>query len=142
MEAGEKGEVAVTGSEVVNGIDSHLVTVKMKSPDRKVVYAIAKNDLRIHRSVLTQPLPDGQEVVQTNTLSDIKLNTVQTAADFRFVPPTGMKEYVPPDYRAKLVKVGQKAPEFTLPTPSGGNLSLADGLSRKKALLINFWFYN
>ena len=141
-EAGEKSEAAVTGSEKVNGIDSHLLTVKMKNPDRTVVYAIGKEDMKIHRSVLTMPTPDGKEFVQTNTLTDIKLDPTLSAADFAFKAPAGVTEFVRQDPNAKLIPVGKKAPEFSLPTPTGKTISLKEGLSRKKALLVNFWFYN
>lgn len=37
--------------------------------------------------------------------------------------------------------VSRPAPDFSLPTPSGGTVSLKDALKGRKALLVNFWFY-
>ena len=37
------------------------------------------------------------------------------------------------------VSVGSIAPDFTMPTPNGGQLSLSEALKGKKALLIDFW---
>lgn len=42
---------------------------------------------------------------------------------------------------AFLLPLGRQAPLFTLPTPTGGEISLSAALQGKKALLINFWFY-
>ena len=140
--AGEKSESTVTGSEMVNGVDSHLLTVKMKSPDRTVTYAIGKDDRKIYRAVLRMKPQENIEIVQTNILTDIKLDETRSPEEFAFKPPAGVKELVRQDPSAKLVPVGKKAPDFSLPTPGGKKISLQDGLSRKKALLINFWFYN
>jgi peroxiredoxin len=38
--------------------------------------------------------------------------------------------------------VGQRAAEFTLPASGGGQVSLKELLKGRKAVLINFWFYN
>jgi outer membrane lipoprotein-sorting protein len=140
--AGEKSESSITGEEKVNGIDCRLLTVKMTMPDRTVTYAIGKDDMRIHRSALVIPLPDGGSIKQTNVLTDIKLDAPKKASDFAFKPPAGVKEMVRQDPAANLVAVGKKAPEFSLPTATGSTISLKEGLNRKKALLINFWFYN
>jgi PBP1b-binding outer membrane lipoprotein LpoB len=40
-----------------------------------------------------------------------------------------------------LIKVGAAMPNLTLTTPEGGKLQLAQALKKKKALLLNFWFY-
>ncbi len=141
-DAGEKTQATVSGTDKVNGVDCQLLTVKMNAPPRTVEYAIGKRNLLIHRAVTRIPRPDGSEFVQTNTLTNIKLNSVRSASLFAFKPPAGVTEFVRQDPAAKLIAVGKKAPEFSLPTPDGGKISLQDGLSRKKALLVNFWFYN
>ena len=38
--------------------------------------------------------------------------------------------------------VGKAAPDFNLPLSRGGRLSLGDALKGKKAVLLNFWFYD
>ncbi len=40
-----------------------------------------------------------------------------------------------------LALIGRSAPDFILPTPDGGQISLSNALRGKKALLVNFWFY-
>jgi len=142
-EAGAKTESTITGSETINGVDCHLLTVKMDQPMRTVTYAIGKDDLKIHRSALRIPLPDGKEFLQTNVLTDIKLDAPQSAGDFEFKPPAGVKPLArADDPTSKLLPIGSKAPDFSLSTPKVGKISLQDGLSRSKALLVYFWFYN
>lgn len=40
-----------------------------------------------------------------------------------------------------MLKTGSKAPDFTLPTPSGGTITLSKVVKANKATLVNFWFY-
>ncbi len=44
-------------------------------------------------------------------------------------------------YDARLDTVGQNAPAFSLPTASGGQVTLGETLKDKKAVLVNFWLY-
>lgn len=85
---------------------------------------------------------DGQEIV----LSNVQLDTELAAENFAL--PAGLEEAKAPGaegldaLNAKLLKVGAKAPAFNLATPTGGKLSLAQALKGKKAVLVNFWFFN
>lgn len=40
-----------------------------------------------------------------------------------------------------MLKTGSNAPDFTLPTPSGGTITLSKVVKANKATLVNFWFY-
>jgi thiol-disulfide isomerase/thioredoxin len=70
------------------------------------------------------------------------------AADFAFTPAADLKERerVSPSGRTataaatKTGVVGAMATDFSLPTPDGGRISLADARKGKKAVLLNFWF--
>lgn len=65
-------------------------------------------------------------------------------SDFVFSPPAGYKRQeqpAMPDYDAKLLKVGSKAPDWTLKMPDGKTMTLTQALKGKKALILNFWFY-
>jgi outer membrane lipoprotein-sorting protein len=128
-------------SEVVAGIDCHLVKAEMKNPNRVVVYAVGKKDSLIHRAEMEMHLGESQVSKQTNRLTNIRLNIALTARNFAFNPPKTAKLYEPPNYEAKLVPVGQEAPNFTLPSPAGGQIALSEALRGKKALIVNFWFY-
>lgn len=45
------------------------------------------------------------------------------------------------DFEAKLVAIGKRAPSFTIPTPTGGLVSLANATRGSKAVIVNFWFH-
>lgn len=51
-------------------------------------------------------------------------------------PPSGAQ-----DFEANLLKIGTKAPAFSVNNPKGGKISLAQAMKGKKATLVNFWFY-
>ena len=72
---------------------------------------------------------------------DLKLDVSMKPEQFAWKPPADAKPYEPPNYEAKLLPVGAQAPQFTLKTPRGGELSLAEALKGNKATLINFWFH-
>lgn len=71
-------------------------------------------------------------------LTNVRVNTRLTARAFRFTPPANAR---PDDsLTAKLLAVGAEGPEFALPTPGGGRLSLSEVRRGKKATLVNFWY--
>jgi outer membrane lipoprotein-sorting protein len=69
-----------------------------------------------------------------------RLNVPLTAQQFAYTPAAGFNERKGPE--ASLLAVGKKAPDFELPVPGGGKLSLTAARDGKKAVLINFWFYH
>jgi hypothetical protein len=91
---------------------------------------------------MRQVMP-GQKM--TFKYSDVKIDEPMDPASFVWTPPAGVKlvdRPATPDYNAKLLKVGAKAPDFTIANPKGGNITLRQALAKsKKGLLINFWFY-
>ncbi len=74
-------------------------------------------------------------------IAALKTNPTFSAEEFAWTPPSDAKEYEQPNYDEKLLKVGTQAPDFTLPSPSGGTVSLKDQLGKGKAIILNFWFY-
>jgi hypothetical protein len=75
---------------------------------------------------------------------DLKVDAGLTAKDFEWTPPPGWTEFARPaqtDFTANLLKLGSKAPSFSLKTPRGGKMSLAKAMEGRKATLVNFWFY-
>jgi outer membrane lipoprotein-sorting protein len=75
-------------------------------------------------------------------LKNLRLNAPLTEKQFAYTPPAGFKLHDPfAELNAALLKVGTSAPDFRLPQPDGGNLSLSGVRKGKKAVLINFWFY-
>jgi thiol-disulfide isomerase/thioredoxin len=119
-----------------------VIKVEMPKPARTVVYSIGKEDSVIYKSVLTY----GKRI-QTNVISNQKLNVEKHESDFEFKAPKDAKTEFEPSpeddlkqFESSLLKLGTTAPDFAVSTPEGGKLSLAQTLSGSKAVLVNFWY--
>lgn len=73
------------------------------------------------------------------TLNNVHVNGPYLANSFRFVPATGQKST---SVSSGMLSIGETAPDFTLPTPEGKQLTLSTQRRGKKATLVNFWYYN
>lgn len=80
---------------------------------------------------------------QTIVYSGLRFDEPMADALFTFTPGKDYKEQETggDSFEAKLLKVGSKAPNWTLKMPNGKMMSLAQALKGKKALVLNFWFY-
>jgi peroxiredoxin len=58
---------------------------------------------------------------------------------FRFTPLPGQ---IGANELDRLLAIGAQAPEFTLPDAAGNSVSLVQARSGKRAVLVNFWYYN
>lgn len=75
-------------------------------------------------------------------LKNPKLDPAFGPKEFVFTPPAGFVLNDPlAAMEGSLLKVGANAPDFRLPQPDGGALSLTGARKGKKAVLVNFWFY-
>lgn len=83
----------------------------------------------------------GQKQDVEAALRNIRLDAPLTPADFPTTPPKGTKPFEMPTFGGKPLFVGQEAPNFTLPRPTGGEITLAEAMQGKKAVLVTFWFY-
>lgn len=70
--------------------------------------------------------------------SDIHVNEPIPDSTFAWQPTAEWQKRIPLDQ--KLIKVGMKAPDFTISTPTGQKVTLSKALEGKKGLLLNFWF--
>jgi len=101
-------------------------------------------DFLVHR-VLHTDENNGQPLVFDSYILNLERETSLTPADFTFQPGPGLKERgsgVTGEQSplAATGVVGARATEFSLPTPAGGRLSLAEARQGHQALLLNFWF--
>jgi peroxiredoxin len=94
-------------------------------------------DSIMHRSVVYFGEPPRQTSFVA-ILNSIRGNPEWTAAAFQFKLPASAK--LDDGAEAKMLDLGKRAPDFTLPTPAGKRVSLAEISKGKKATLINFWF--
>jgi outer membrane lipoprotein-sorting protein len=137
------------GTETLDGIPCDLIRIGWKQPggNRVLTYAIGQKDRLIHRTSWTAKLDETRTLTQTNRLKNIKVNGTIAAKTFAFVPPKGTTIYDPQEamraMEARLVAVGKEAPAFELTDPQAKTrFSLAKMLDGRKAVLVNFWFYN
>jgi peroxiredoxin len=72
------------------------------------------------------------------TYRDVKLDAPVAKSEFDWKPTGSWQKRVPQG--ENMLKVGAKAPDFTIATPDGGKTSLSQALKGKKGLLLNFWF--
>lgn len=128
------------GEETVAGIPYRVVQVTGEKPFNYTMKLYVGSEKLVTRIALDIKQGD-QTAKLAAALTNVKVDAPLTNASFAFAPPKTAKLYEEPDYAAKLVAVGKKAPDFSLPTPTGGHLALADALKEKKALLLNFWFH-
>jgi outer membrane lipoprotein-sorting protein len=143
MTVGVGGTTRYLGMEKV-GDAAYEVVELTRTGGRQVekLYFNAKGLLQGSEVTVKNDQPD-QTLVRSFWLKNIRLDTGLKAEQFAYTPPADFKLYEPPDLNALLLPVGKEAPSFRLPQPAGaGELALEDTLKGKKAVLINFWFYN
>jgi outer membrane lipoprotein-sorting protein len=129
------------GADTIGGKTFQVVEVSGEKPMPHTVLMYIGPDKLFHRTVVALKQGD-KTMTYTAALSNVETGAPVAAAAFAYTPPKTAKPYEPPNYEANLVPVGKKAPAFDLPTPAGGKLALENTLKNKKAVLVNFWFYN
>jgi peroxiredoxin/outer membrane lipoprotein-sorting protein len=76
-------------------------------------------------------------------LTRIRLDPRLDPKLFVFRPDPGAKPFILPGSRPdKKLTVGVRAPELVLATPQGKLLSLSELSAGRRAVLVNFWYYN
>jgi outer membrane lipoprotein-sorting protein len=129
------------GPQTVNGTKMEAVAVTGEKPiPHKITMMIGPE--KLFRQVRVELTQEGQTTRYEAALNNLKTGAPMTAAAFAYTPPKTAKLYEAPNLEKNLVAVGKKAPAFALPTPQGGTLALENTLKDKKAVLVNFWFYN
>jgi thiol-disulfide isomerase/thioredoxin len=133
-------ETKYSGRETVDGVAYDVVTVTGKTPYYYALKVFIGAGGLIGRSILEVSSQDDKTVETSDWLAQ-KINGVPATTSFAVVLPKGATPYERSvDYTSKLVAIGNPGPAFTLPTPTGGAVSLADSVAGHKAVLVNFWF--
>lgn len=143
MTVGVGGTTRYLGMEKVGNATYEVVELTRPGGQQvEKLYFGAKGRLEGSEMTLKTDQPN-QIVVRSLWLKNIRLDTPLKVEQFAYTPPADFKVYEPPDFNALLLPVGKDAPSFRLPQPAGaGDLALEDTLKGKKAVLVNFWFYN
>src|SRR5579872_361611 len=125
--------------ETVDGKPFQVVELTGDNPFAYTMKLYAGPEKLVTRVMLDIPQADAKAQYSA-VLSKVQVGANVPDTLFAYQPPKTTKAYVPSS-EARLVAVGKEAPRFMIPSPSGGNVALADALKDKKAVLINFWFY-
>ncbi|HVG28664.1 MAG TPA: redoxin domain-containing protein [Pyrinomonadaceae bacterium] len=126
------------GEEIVEGETFQVVEVAGEKPMPYVARFHVGADRLIRRSVVE--FGQGERGASFRAkLTNVRVDQRMSKSSFRYAPPATAR---PDDLSAKLLPVGQAAPQFTLPTPDGGTIALDDVRKGRKATLINFWYVN
>jgi len=128
------------GTETVAGKTYRVLTLTPPAPPTATMKLYVDANNLVTRSE-TEMKNDQTTMKMVAALSNIKINPNLAVAEFEYTPPPTAKLYTGPNYDANLVPVGKAAPAFSLPTPAGGHVALADAGKGKKAIMVNFWFY-
>lgn len=130
------------GRETVDGVPYSVIQAVVDKPATMTIKLYIGADSLVHRVTTEAPVDD--EFFKTEAVfKNIKTGAVMPATDFAFELPAGANLLPPAAFsngNPELLPRGSMAPDFTLPTPTGGQISLASALRGKKAVLINFWF--
>jgi outer membrane lipoprotein-sorting protein len=133
---------ALVGNEKRDGTE-YQVLQTVNGPDgaQKFRFFVAPSKLITGVAI---EMKQGQNTIKYDAfLSNVKVGQEIANANFTFVPPATAKLYEAPNYEAKLLKAGVEAPPFELKSPKDGSpISLGKALDGRKAVLVNFWFYN
>jgi outer membrane lipoprotein-sorting protein len=124
----------------VEGKSFQVIELTGDTPASYTMKLYADANMLITRIAL-EMTQGAQKSQLTAALNNVQVGQPLADATFAYAPPKTATLYKEPDYAAKLVAVGKDAPNFTIPSPSGGQVALGEALRGKKALIVNFWFY-
>ncbi|MBV9470928.1 MAG: redoxin domain-containing protein [Abitibacteriaceae bacterium] len=138
-----KKTTTLSADETIRGESYNVVTVNVtdsekKEPDQRLKLYIGTDKL-IHRTVLEENKND-RVYRWSAVLNEMQVGATLTPATFAFHLPEDAELYKADPYLKYLLKVGKTVPDFALPIPNGGQVSLSQMLQGKKAVLVNFWF--
>lgn len=125
-------------SESIDGREFHILQVHGVGPMGEY-----KAQFFFYRNVLERAIVQFGTKTRTGVfeakLSNVHVNAPYSARSFHFAPVAGQR---PTSISSGMLSIGEKAPDFTLPTPEGKQLRLSAQREGKRGTLVNFWYYN
>jgi len=104
---------------------------------RATLYLDKKTNLPLGYEVFALGEPNEPLTQYVYVYHQLRLNAHITPAMLAWKPPVGALPQR--DEKFLLLKIGEKAPAFRLPTVQGDTFDLTEALSHHKAVLVNFW---
>jgi peroxiredoxin/outer membrane lipoprotein-sorting protein len=125
------------GVETIGNETYNVIEIAGEKP-RPYVGRLYFDDRKLlRRSVVTFGKGAGAAVF-TAEIKDVGTVKRFRPAEFKFMAPANAR--LDTGAESRMLSVGQAGPDFSLPTPQGDIVTLADLRRGKKATLINFWF--
>lgn len=124
------------GRETWNGEPCDKVEQKVGSTTMRYYISAKRLILRI----VVHVEQGGQAMDVDAYLTKVRVDSAMTVSDFPVRPPRGAVMVEMPRPGGTPIAVGQTAPDFSLPQPSGGRIALSDAVKSHKAVLVTFWF--
>jgi hypothetical protein len=145
-------KTSVLPTETVDGVEYRVVLVQNDGPmpySNRIALGpdgLVHHVMQRSESVLSSFGPSGQtqEVVHATremVVSHLDVETVHADTEFLFRPPADARLEDLSRFEESMLAPGKAAPDFTLPSLSGEQLSLSQMIRESKAVLITFWFY-
>ena len=125
------------GTETVGGETYNVLEIAGDKPMPYVARFYFDRNKLLRRSVVT--FGEGERATAfTAQIEDVNTTQRLRASSFRFKPPATAR--LDTGAEAKMLAIGDRGPDFSLPTPEGNLLKLETATQGKKATLINFWY--
>jgi peroxiredoxin len=125
--------------ETRNGKKYDVVEMTAVDPAPSVTRLYIGSDFLIHGWARAKSFESGSKAATINWIEGLTTNAPVPPNAYAYTPPPGEKVFVGLPYQGQVLTVGSKAPDFTLPNPKGGEVSLSKLLSEKKVVLLHFF---
>jgi len=127
--------IAYIGRERIGDEELNLIWIRMYKGQRVKCFWTSPEDhlpRRLIDSVRVAPL-----LITEERWRKIRINEEIPNEKFKWSPPEGWREVREPEPGELLIKPGERAPDFSLKSASGGTISLSD--FRGKVVILFFW---
>jgi outer membrane lipoprotein-sorting protein len=123
------------GVEKVGDEDCNIIEISYMNHERSHYFWISRRDNLPRR--LKMIIPGSKEIVTHELWSEVTINDEIATEKFAWTSPEGWRQWQPPGPEDKLIKPGQKAPDFELLSVDGGKIKLSD--YRGKQVWLYIW---
>jgi peroxiredoxin len=125
--------------ETIDGKKYQVVEMSAVDPAPSVTRLYIGDDMLIHRWSRAKSFESGSKAATVSTVEGMTVDATPPKDAYAYTPPAGEKVFVGLPYKGEELKIGSKAPDFTLPNPKGGEVSLSKLQGQKKVVLLHFF---
>lgn len=136
-DAGSPTSASFVGEERIGEATYRVIEIEGDKPMAYTARLYFGADKLLRRSTVTFGEGERAAVFRAE-IRNVKINQRLRTAAFNFTPPATAN--LDTGAETRLLAVGERAPDFSLPDTEGHATALADIRQGKKATLINFWY--